>query len=222
MLLRVLQEKRVRRVGAAAERHVNCRILSASNGDVRLGGEAVMTNKQIRRDLLYRLSSGVVSIPPLKERKDDILVLFRHFLRKHRNDENSNIREISPGLLERFRNYDWPGNVRELENVLRICLVMADPRERVLTPEHIPAHLRNIFSKKSEEPNYLTTGLSDAMDNFEKRLLTEVILRHDGNISNSAAALKISRQNLYYKMEKHGLSRLFKRPGKEDDNPDMS
>ncbi|MEL7563699.1 MAG: sigma 54-interacting transcriptional regulator [Dehalobacterium sp.] len=208
-LLRVLQEKKVRRIGGKEEIPVNCRIISASNEDINLDN-SVKKNQGIRMDLLFRLSAATIYIPPLRKRKEDIPVLCQHFLRKSNRSKSIYLWDISPKLLDLFYHYDWPGNVRELENVLWNCVLYTEPQERLLMVEHVPAHLRQKFSQQQEHLESMReVGLNDALNEFEKRMIIETILKLNSNISKAAETLKISRQNLYYKIERLHLTHIL-------------
>jgi len=207
-LLRVLQEKKVRRIGGKTEIPINCRVISASNEELSLD-MATKKAQEIRMDLLFRLSAATIYIPPLRKRKEDIPALCRHFIRKNNRSKSIYLRDISPKLMELFYHYEWPGNVRELENVLWNAVLYVKPQEHVLLIEHLPDHLRQKFVHPQEDSAIRTEGLNEALAELEKRLIIEAILKHNGNIAKTAVALKISRQNLYYKMEKLHIDNLF-------------
>lgn len=216
-LLRVLQEKKIRRIGGKTEIPIHCRIISASNEDINFDVSPNKTH-EIRMDLLFRLSTATIHIPPLRDRKEDIPALCRHFLRKNNRSKSIYLWDISPKLLDLFYHYDWPGNVRELENILWNSVLYTQPQERILMVEHIPVHLRQKFSEQREEQDITKkTGLNDALDEFEKRMIIETILKQNGNIAKAAEVLKISRQNLYYKMDKLHINHLFVKNNKKND-----
>ncbi|HMM06493.1 MAG TPA: sigma 54-interacting transcriptional regulator [Clostridiales bacterium] len=205
-LLRAIQEKKIRRIGGKQEIPVNCRIISASNVDL-LSGEG---SSVIRTDLLYRLAAMVIHIPPLKDRKEDIPDLCRHFIRRNIHNKNIFLREIAPDLLNLFLDYDWPGNVRELENMIWNATLYAQPKDRFLMIEHVPGHLQQKFHSvpRKEDPS-AARGLSEAVAEYERKLIIGAVLRHHGNLTQAAKELKITRQVLYYKMEHLEIKELL-------------
>ncbi|MGN0963318.1 MAG: sigma 54-interacting transcriptional regulator, partial [Clostridia bacterium] len=204
-LLRALQEKKIRRIGGKTETDIQCRTISATNRDPFECDEE--KESEIRMDLLFRLSATIVKIPPLRERKEDIPELCQYFMRKGNQNKSIFLWDISPQLLDLFNRYDWPGNVRELENVVQSSIIFADNQERFLKPEHIPEHIRQSLSKKSGGEKFvpIISTLKESVADFEKRFITDVLFRTNGNISNTARILGITRQSLYAKMEKYRI-----------------
>ncbi len=209
-LLRALQEKRVRRVGGKKESPVNCRVISASN--VNLLDIHQNHNSEMRMDLLYRLTAVTIQIPALRERAEDIPDLCRYFIRKNIQNKNIFLREVSGKLLEAFMQYDWPGNVRELENMIWNSLLYTKPNDRFLMVEHVPMHLQQKFKHlAAKELTLPAKGLKESVNEYERTIIIETVLKHHENISQAAKSLKITRQDLYYKMKKLGIAELFKR-----------
>lgn len=208
-LLRAIQEKRIRRIGGKKEIAINCRIISASNQDpFNTDGE---TAPEIRSDLLFRLSTAVIHIPPLRDRKEDIPELCQYFMRASDQNKSIFLWEISPDLLDLFYHYDWPGNVRELENIIAGSIIFADNQERFLKSEHIPEHLRKKFfhPQTTQKTEWVPGNLKNAVGHFEKDLITETILSVKGNMTKAAKILGISRQNLYAKAHKYHLDHFI-------------
>ena len=207
-LLRVLQEKRIRRVGGKQEIAVNCRIISASNVD--LFEPQRESTHDMRMDLLYRLTAATIRIPPLRERVDDIPDLCRYFIRKNIQNKNIFLREVSGKLLDAFMQYDWPGNVRELENIIWNSLLYTKPKDRFLMMEHVPIHLQQKFKHIAMEEMALPAkGLKETVNEYERKIIIDAVLKHHKNMSQTAKSLKITRQDLYYKMAKLGIDTLF-------------
>lgn len=207
-LLRALQEKRIRRVGGKKEIPVNCRIISASN--VNLFEDHENSSNNMRMDLLYRLTAVTIQIPPLRERIEDIPDLCRYFIRKNIQNKNIFLREVSGKLLDTFMQYDWPGNVRELENMIWNSLLYTKPKDRFLMPEHVPVHLQQkIKHITSDELTLPARGLKESVNEYERTIIINAIIKHHENMSQAAKALKITRQDLYYKMDKLEISELF-------------
>lgn len=208
-LLRVLQEKRVRPLGGKREIPVNCRIISSSNVDpFDAGGQH---SRQIRSDLLFRLASATIYVPPLRERQEDIPTLCRHFIRENSRGSSLRLQEISPMLAELFRHYDWPGNVRELQNIISASLLNTDAKERFLEVKHLPASFRKRVAGKQYQPafSFQPSSLRDAVADCERKIIIETILRSNGNITKAAEALQVTRPSLYYKIEKLGIGELL-------------
>ena len=211
-LLRVLQEKTLRRVGSTKNIPVDVRIISSCNEDAY----ALSENGTLRRDLFYRLASVVVEIPPLRERIDDIAPLTWHFIRKNQQLSAQPITDISPGFWERLRQHGWPGNVRELFHVLSFAL--SDCEGTVLQEENLPARFKTSSSVSTERisiphsypadshPDF-AQGLSQLVKDYERQLLRQAYLSCDQNATKTAELLKISRQNFQYYLKKYDLNR---------------
>lgn len=202
-LLRVLQEKTVRRIGDTKDLLVDVRIIATINEDPI----DAITNGRLRKDLFYRLSVVPLFIPPLRERKEDIQELIPFFIEKYNQLFGMNVVGIDNQLLESFLEYDWPGNVRELEHIIEGAMNLVD-QEDFITLSHLPNHVRNKpqfqmekFEKNITEGKTLQQFIEDAEVSFIRRNLNE----QQGNISKTAAALGMSRQNLQYRLRKYGL-----------------
>jgi DNA-binding NtrC family response regulator len=137
-LLRVLQEREYERVGGTKSVRVDVRLVAATNKDL----EKAVKEGEFREDLYYRLQVIQLAVPPLRERREDIRDLAEHFLRKYNAENGRKIKSISPEALELLVKYDFPGNVRELENAIERAVVLADASDSVITPDLLPAHIR--------------------------------------------------------------------------------
>lgn len=206
-LLRVLQDKRFRAIGSAVEREADIRIVAATNADL----ERQMQNGQFRPDLYYRLCIFTVNLPPLRERKEDVLPLAAHFLAKHNVPEKPDMRltrEACTALLE----WSWPGNVRELENAIlraiHLCPGVAiEPADLglQLSPEKQGA--------ASEQGLSFSAAKRRAIALFEKNYLTRLIAEQDGNISQAARIAGKDRSDLGKLLKKHRLNaKVFRTP----------
>jgi transcriptional regulator with PAS, ATPase and Fis domain len=186
-LLRVLEEKVVERVGDHRPVPVNVRLISATNRDL---GELVTTDL-FREDLLYRINSILIKIPPLRERPDDIPVIAFHYLKKIAHVNNKNIRRISPEAMEAIENYKWPGNVRQLINAIEHCAITCkgDAVELADLPDYV-------FSDRKMEGG-------DAVDDREK--LRTTLAQYKGNRTQTAKHLGISRVTLWKKLKDFGI-----------------
>ncbi|MCO1604365.1 sigma-54 interaction domain-containing protein [Desulfosporosinus nitroreducens] len=209
-LLRVLQDKSVRRLGSKVQIPLNCRVISATNMDPI---EAVK-KQVIRSDLYFRLATITLNIPPLRERKEDIEVLARHFIRKCNTEFGLFINDISEELINFFERYDWPGNVRELENFIEGAMNFVLNKDKILKLHHLPEYfgerlflLKDTQNHKDSQSTVIDNRtLQSALLETEKSIIESTLMRNKGNISRSAQVLGISRQNLHYKLKALGIT----------------
>lgn len=200
-LLRVLQEDYIRRVGGTRDIPINVRIIATVNEPP----EELMAQGKLRKDLYYRLNVVNISIPALRERKDDITVLAERFLEKHNKRFEKEIWMISEEAGKRLKNYEYPGNVRELENIIEQAVSMAD-REHVLTEKllHMPSSVkRNLATEIKYD---MQQPLDVYMREVEEFVIKDAFIGCGGNISKTAQMLQIKRQTLQHKLKKYGIS----------------
>jgi len=190
-LLRVLQQKTFRRLGGVEEIQVDARILAATNRDLR----KAISESKFREDLFYRLNVISIHVPPLRERKEDIPLLVKAFIRKYCIEMNKEVVKIAPSALNLLIDYDWPGNVRELENVIERALVIG--RESEIVAEDLP------FPSKKFVPEMMP----DSLKMMEKMHIRKILKKTDWNISRTARLLEIDRQTLYNKIEKYKIEK---------------
>ncbi|HQE67351.1 MAG TPA: sigma 54-interacting transcriptional regulator, partial [Bacillota bacterium] len=181
-LLRVLQEGYIRRIGGLSDIPVDVRILATTNED-----PLVLLQKGIlRKDLYYRLNVISVNIPPLRERKTDIMLLADHFIKKYNNILQKDIWYVSNEVKEAFLNYNWPGNVRELENIIESAINMINSGH-VIKPEHISQEMRDVMFKAKQNSRYLNLNEGKPLDRIieevEKGLILEALRKCENNIS---------------------------------------
>jgi transcriptional regulator with PAS, ATPase and Fis domain len=191
-LLRVLQEKEVYMVGATKSRHVDVKIIAATNKDL----QKLVEKGQFREDLFYRLNVITISIPPLRERGDDILQLAHHFIEKFAVEFGKPVPGISDDVIQALKKYAWPGNVRELENVIQRLVLMTD-EERINVAE-LPPLMR--FSVKQE------ANLERSLEEVEIDYIKNVLDSVGGNKTQAAKILKIDRKTLREKLKNFGIS----------------
>jgi DNA-binding NtrC family response regulator len=196
-LLRILQEREFERLGSNTTRHIDVRVIAATNQDLR----AALEQGTFREDLYYRLNVVPMNIPPLRERKVDIPFLAGHFVKKLAPDVGCQVEGITEAGIEKLMSYHWPGNVRELENVIERSLVMATGR--VLDAKDI--HLENAPRPRpqGDSPHFLPEGLT--LDEYEQELIREALRRADGNKSQAARLLGLTRNALRYRLTQMGL-----------------
>jgi DNA-binding NtrC family response regulator len=178
---------------------VDVRVVAATNQDLR----AALEQGAFREDLYYRLNVVPINIPPLRERKGDIPNLVEHFLAKYADDTGGRIRSITPAAMEKLMGYSWPGNVRELENIIQRAMVLATGPE--LQPSDIQLDTdRGPAARTSGGAiPFLPDGLS--LDQYEQELIREALRRCDGNKSQAARLLGLSRNALRYRLTQMGI-----------------
>lgn len=189
-LLRVLQEGEVRRVGSTAPVRVDVRILTATNKKV----EALLSQGILRDDLFYRLNVVRISIPPLRERPDDIIPLAHHFLEVYRKKITKEIKGFSPEAVQTLVNHPWPGNVRELENAVERGVTLA--RSPFITPQDLSLVL---------PPPELGLETGVTLREIQRRYILSVLERHGGNQAKAAQELGIGRNTLWRRLKGYGL-----------------
>ena len=206
-LLRVLQERTLRRVGAVKDISIDVRVIAATNRDLKQR----IADRSFREDLFYRLNVFPIHIPPLRERTADIAALAAYFLDGFSRAFGRDFRDVSAEAESLMERYAWPGNIRELRNVIeRICIMRSGP---TLLPEHLPQEIKEL--QPSEPPVAEPTprlaglpadlGLEEAICALEKSLIEQALRKTAGNVLQTASNLKIPRGTLRYKMDKYGL-----------------
>jgi two-component system, NtrC family, response regulator AtoC len=194
-LLRVLEEHEIKRVGGTDSVKVDVRVIAATNKDL----EAVIRAAKFREDLYYRLNVVTISLPPLRDRREDIPLLATHFLRKYAEENNKRITHISVDAMTLLEEYKWPGNVRELENVIeRAVALTSNP---VLLPEDLPPRLNEGF--EDTKGDRLTRPLT--LREVERRHIERVLRETRGNKKLAAELLGINRRTLYRIAQRYGL-----------------
>lgn len=199
-ILKVLEEKKIRRVGGYNDVKVNVRIVAAMNENPI---SAIESNR-LREDLFYRIGILQVNLPPLRKRKEDIMFLVDYFIKKYNQKMGRNITGISDLVKNLFNNYYWPGNVRELKNIIEAAFNIA--QSNLITMQDIPEFVfTNKLNKNSLYNVNSNLSLPEMMANFERNILSTVI-NESTNLVDAAKKLKISRQSLQYKLNKYNLS----------------
>ncbi|MFZ5595676.1 MAG: sigma-54-dependent Fis family transcriptional regulator [Bacillota bacterium] len=193
-LLRVIEDKKIMRIGGSKLIPVNVRIVAATNKDL----EAEVARNRFRRDLYYRLGVIRISIPPLRDRKDDIVPLAQHFLEKLRIRLNKPAMTLAPDVTAAFLNYSWPGNVRELQNVLEGAIQLA-------TGSVITYDLVRDSLTPAETKNQKAVVPEGTINDMERQAIESSLLKYDYNKAKTARALGISRKTLYKRMKEYNL-----------------
>ena len=200
-LLRFLDSRTVRPLGATRERKVSLRVVCATAADLKERVE----KGTFRQDLFYRVSMIPIVLPPLRERGRDVLLLAETFLAEFNRKMNRSVRGLTPEVEEVFLRYRWPGNVRELRNVLERVFILKDPADPDIRLSDLPAELVETLAG---EPGAAGTGgsLDDRLLAGEKTILEKALAEHDGNRTRAAESLGISRYALLRKLQKHRLA----------------
>ena len=191
-LLTVLERREVIRLGSNKPIPIDIRLICATNLPLHI----MVEEDKFREDLLYRINTVEVHIPPLRERGDDLILLAKHFLRSYTKKYKKNISDLSSATIKELKNYHWPGNVRELQHAIERAVIMTD--NDIVQPEDF--HLRKIDSKVDE-----IELESYNLEDVEKNIIVKVLKKHKGNISYAAKELGLTRTSLYRRMEKYGL-----------------
>ena len=199
-LLRVLQDGMIRRVGGIEEKKVDVRVIS----NVNIPPEKALADGIIREDVFYRLSVISVTIPPLRERREDIPLLARTFFVRMNRKLGKNITRLSDRVLSLFYLYDWPGNVHELQHCVEHAMNLVGPEESEISVSHLPEYfLRKV---KSASDDFEMPGESKGLEQFlhqaEKTLISYTLKKNGGNISRTAKELGVSRQNLQHRLKR--------------------
>jgi Nif-specific regulatory protein len=195
-LLRVLQEREFERLGGTETIKVNVRLIVATNKDL----EDAITRKQFREDLYYRLNVFTIFMPPLRERKPDILLLAEHFVEKFEHEHSKRIKRISTPAIDMLTTYHWPGNVRELENVIERAVLVCE--SNVIHGHHLPPTLQT--AEGSDTVTRLS--LTAAIDAYERDLILDALKTSRGNRAKAAKLLDSTERIIGYKVKKHGIN----------------
>lgn len=195
-LLRVIQEKEIRRIGENRMRSVDVRFISATNKDI----EEEICEGRFREDLYYRLNIVSITLSPLRERREDILSLMNYLIEKYCSEFKRERVYFSPEALQLMLSYSWPGNVRELQNEIQRCLILCK-ENNVIREEYLSKKIR----RKNKEVFVHLYDYFRAKAEFEKRFLNEALARSDFNRTRTAEEIGLSRQGLFKLMKKHGI-----------------
>jgi len=196
-LLRVLQEREFERLGSNKTQHIDVRVVAATNRDLRVALE----EGTFREDLYYRLNVVPIEIPPLRDRKEDIPYLARHFVEKLAPESGGRVIGITDAAIDKLMGYSWPGNVRELENVIERSIVMA-PGDKLDAD-----NIRLDMNLKARHAAVGEMGLPDGMslDQYEQELIRNALKQADGNKSQAARILGLTRNALRYRLTQMGI-----------------
>jgi arginine utilization regulatory protein len=199
-LLRVLQESYIRRVGGTQDIPIDVRIITTSNEPQ----EIILSSGRLRKDLFYRLNVISLDVPPLRERKADIIPLAERFMCKYNERFGKNIKDISEEGKKELLCYDYPGNIRELENKIMAAVGMSDGEE-FLTPKNLKIG-KNTKKRRFQDMDVISSeGIDSYLGELEKEIIIEALEKNNYNITKSSQELKIKRQTLQHKMRKYKI-----------------
>jgi transcriptional regulator with PAS, ATPase and Fis domain len=201
-LLRVLEERTVRRIGGNMEIPIDVTVIATTNRDI----SQAIEKEEFRMDLFYRLNAFSFSIPPLRDRKEDIMLLARHFLSQFAAKyKNRQIRDFSPEAEKCMIYYSWPGNVRELKNVVERIVVLENTE--IVLPDHLPKELLSIPASATFQKTgrFILPESGISLDDFERDLIVQALDRSSNNKTTAAKLLNISYDSLRYQIKKFKL-----------------
>ncbi|HON56564.1 MAG TPA: sigma-54 dependent transcriptional regulator, partial [bacterium] len=205
-LLRVIEDKKIMRIGEVTSKKINVRIIAATNKDI----EVEVKNGRFREDLFYRLNIIRIHLPPLRERGDDILMIANFFLENFKNQFNKlNIIGFSKDAIKEINNYSWPGNIRELENILKRAVILTENNE--ITASDLFGNIVNKFSyikqSKIEEEDLIGDGidLNEILEDLEKQYIIAALKKANNNQTEAAKLLNINRTTLLAKIRKYSI-----------------
>lgn len=201
-LLRVLQERRFERVGGSEEIDADIRIVTATNKDLL----AEVEKGNFREDLYYRLNVVHITLPPLRERREDIPMLISHFIDKIATENGTPKKNVAPEALDYFSGYEWPGNIRQLENVVERCMVMVTGD--TITVADLPPEVKDEESQLKNAIDLLPPelNLAETLDTLEAAIIRRALVRSDFVQVKAAEQLAISKSLLQYKLRKYGIT----------------
>jgi DNA-binding NtrC family response regulator len=210
-LLRVLQERKFRRVGGTSDIHVDVRIISATNADL----EKAIEDGRLRQDLFYRLNVFTINLPPLRDRRDDIMLLAKYFLEEFRKEFSKDISGFREDTCKILESYSFPGNVRELRNIIERATLLETTSQ--IRPSSMPEELKKaveleyvsynpVEKKPWQMPDF---NFKEYIDSVEKQIVTEVMAEADGKKSKAAEMLGLTRFALRHQLKKHDLDSEF-------------
>jgi DNA-binding NtrC family response regulator len=207
-LLRVLETRKLRRVGDTAERNINIRLITCSNRDL----SKMVKNDDFREDLFYRLQVIPIHLPPLREREQDIITLATTFLDSIRRTTNIRAKYFSPEAVEMIEKYQWPGNIRELKNIIERVAILCD--SEIIEPRHLPRELSSLPKGLSLEElpdnweefkKYKQNAQKEVLAQIEKQFLAEALKHAEGNVSKAAKNVGMHRTNFHSLLRKYNL-----------------
>lgn len=203
-LLRVIQDGVVRRVGGIGTKAVDVRIIASTNEPPA----KLLAEKRLRQDLYYRLNTILLTIPPLRERREDIGLLLEHFIENFNERLKRDIKGVTREVMDSFLEYEWPGNVRELEHMIESAVNFIDGDTIGMEDLHFgsESEAMGMIEKTKENGRAFQNGLDEALKRYERQLINEAVKASGGNYSEAARLLKLPKQTLHNKLKKYGIN----------------
>jgi transcriptional regulator with PAS, ATPase and Fis domain len=199
-LLRFLEEKEIYKVGGTEKKSVDVRVIAATNQSL----EEAITAGKFRSDLFYRLNVAKIFLPPLRDRKLDIVPLSLMFMNRYNNKFGKRFQGLSAGAEKALTGHQWPGNIRELRNIIERVVLMEDDKEiKSAHLSFLSSHKTTLSATDGNGANLTPTGLS--LDQLNKKLIEQALQMAHGNKSKAAKLLGISRPTMIYRLEKYGI-----------------
>jgi len=192
-LLTALQKREITRIGSNQSMPIDIRLICATNMPIY----EMVGDNTFRQDLLYRINTVEIHLPPLRDRLDDIPMLANHFMETYSHKYRKNISKIAPGTVKKLQKYSWPGNIRELQHAIERAIIMSDTD--TLNPDDF------FFLAQKPENNAAVEPDNFNLDDVEKNVIQRAVNKHNGNISKAAKELGLTRASLYRRLEKYGL-----------------
>ncbi|WP_391202412.1 sigma-54 interaction domain-containing protein [Psychrobacillus sp. L4] len=207
-LMRVLQERLVRKVGSNDVAPVKCTVISACNEDP----EKLIAENKMRLDLFYRIAHTSLYIPPLRERKEDVHFFINYFLKSFQAKFTKRVPDLSNILQKSLLQYSWPGNIRELEHLIENLIIRVPENADVIEVDHLPSYMRGKIlmthtNNSADQSNEMQRPLKKIFKSSEKQLIETTLMQSDWNVSQAAKKLGITRQSLQYHIKKHDLEK---------------
>src|SRR5580698_4275553 len=200
-LLRVLEDRKVRRLGSKSETPVDVRVLAATNKDA----EQAVASGDLRQDLFFRLNVFHINLPPLREHKDDIPLLVEHILRDVNAKHGKHVRGIGAEVLDIFMSHTWPGNIRELRNILERAAIMSE--KELITRASLPGEFGKTSAKSPSDLSSIKFPVGTTVDAMERELILQTLNATGNNKTRAAELLAISLKTLHNKLKEYGGER---------------
>ena len=209
--LRVLEERKVRRLGGKSEVEVDVRVICATNRDLK----EEIRKTRFREDLFFRLNVFNIHLPPLRERREDVPLLVQHFIEKFAGETGKHVQGVAPGAMDTLQHYAWPGNIRELRNTVERAMILVDGD--IILEEHLPPDMR----PSRPETATLRVPLGVPLKDVEKEYILATLQKNGGNKARTAEVLRISEKTLYNKLNRYAAVARARASGAEvDDDED--
>jgi len=191
-LLTVIQNREVYRVGSGKSQKIEIRLICATNMPI----QEMVSQKKFRQDLLYRINTVEIFLPPLRERREDIPLLVEHFLEQYSIKYNKGIKSVTSNAMKKLTSYDWPGNVREVQHAIERAVILCETSKIDSADFYFSSIMQHGDDIVFDDLN---------LEEVERQVIKKVLDKHSGNITNAAKELGLTRTSLYRRLEKYGI-----------------